>query len=684
MERKTYAYDCRAIRNCFVAVYINIKDKKDILKFEVSEERNDIEKYSKFLDEVKKYHYLVSFNGMEHGTQIAMHIKKTSNYWRNNEEIARDIYEFSYNNKESKKNKGYCIYRKNSSPFRELDLSAINNYNNASKHATLKWVQYNMDWNNLDDIVKSTTSHTGFRLNTRERLLLILNCVSDCKSIIKLLSLNMELVQARIDLSAKLNLPLHSLSEPKLVKKVMLELLSKDMGIGSWELVKMQTYRKVIPLRKIILPYISFITQPLKDTLSKFNSLNLDGERLKGSFKHKVAYRGLDLSFALGGIHGAKRGAYKEEKGMIIKSFDAKSFYPLLIIRNNWSPAHIPADIFCKRLLWFYHERIKYAKDDPLNYFYKIVLNAGFGLSNDKRSFIKDSLLTMQTTCNGQLLLVQLVEELCERIPGARPVMVNTDGGELVFPKEHEGLYNELCAKWQDMTKLELEHENYRKLIIWDVNNYIGILHPYKIEEKKALDMFANTYPKPLISKKGGKFYHYPIKLKGRFEVDKDLHKNKSYRIKAVAIYNYFVHGIDPKKTVASCKNIYDFCAGVRSKGEDWSIVETDENGDDSPSLDTVRYYMSKKGCKIRRRQHKIVLKDYDVVDKKGKVQYSHKKGEAIIKHIKVEASKSMEKTAIRIDVRKKFEEYDIDFDYYLKIIQKEIETVEPFITSKN
>ena len=533
-----------------------------------------------------------------------------------------------------------------------------------------------MDWHNIIDMNCKPDSI----LNTKEILQLKVYCINDCLSTRELLSRNLELIQVRKDLSKHFGLNLQNLSEPKLVKAILLDLLSKDMGIEVKELKDKKTYRKNIHLEEAILPYIKFITKPLKDTLTKFKSLKLDGENLKGSFKHEVTYRGLPFSFALGGIHGAKRGLYKAGEGMIIKSFDVKSYYPNLCIRNRWSPAHIPADIFCPRYVWFYDERLLYPKSNPLNYVFKIILNSAFGLSNDKHSFLKDSFLTMQITCNGQLLLVQLMEELCESIPGARPVMVNTDGGEIIFPKQYESLYNEICMKWEKMTNLVLEYEHYEKLIIWDVNNYIGVFKPYELTEEKAKKMFKDTYPKPLIKKIDDKFFHYPIKLKGRFEIDKDLHKNKSFRIKAIAIYNYLVHDVEPIKTLKACRNIYDFCAGIRAKG-DWKIKQTCvEDGDiyNHNTQKTVRYFVSNRGCKLIKELKTVIEEDYEVLDQQGRVTKTYLKGDIVTKHIKVEASNVLEQVAIKIDPDKKFEDYNIDYNFYLRIINKELEAVSP------
>ena len=361
------------------------------------------------------------------------------------------------------------------------------------------------------------------------------------------------------------------------------------------------------------------------------------------------------------------------------KSFDAKSFYPNLIIRHHWSPSHISASVFCKRYKWFYDQRLKYPKPNVLNEWFKKILNAGFGLSNEKKSFLRDSLLTMQITSNGQLLLVQLIERLCENIPGARPIMLNTDGGELIFPREHEGLYNEICKEWSVESKTVLEHDTYRKLIVFDVNNYIGILSPKKVTKEKAYEMIEKITPKPLIKKVKSDYYHYPIKLVGRFKVNKELHKNKSFKIKSMAIYNYFVHNTPIEQTIKSSRNINDFFGGVRARG-DWKIKRVCiENGEqvEYPTSKMVRYYIAIEGCKLIKEKRTIVDKPYDITNSKGVITKSYKKGDVIVKEIKVHAAKVFEKVVNKIDKKKKFEDYDIDYSFYIKIIQKEIKRIE-------
>ena len=170
--------------------------------------------------------------------------------------------------------------------------------------------------------------------------------------------------------------------------------------------------------------------------------------------------------------------------------------------------------------------------------------------------------------------------------------------------------------------------------------------------------MFDSQFPKPLIKQKDGKVLHYPVKLKGRFEIDKALHKNKSYRIKPIAIYNYFVHGVDPEKTILRHDNIYDFCAGIRMRGN-WKVVQTcvsDGEMYNTDSQKTIRYFRSSKGCKLVKR-----LKEEDN-----------------IKEIKVEADNTLEQVAIKIDNNKPFKDYELKYEFYTKLVRDEIHNVEP------
>ncbi len=140
-------------------------------------------------------------------------------------------------------------------------------------------------------------------------------------------------------------------------------------------------------------------------------------------------------------------------------SSDVTSFYPNLAIMNKISPAHLDKKAFCELYEWFFTERKKIPKSDPMNYVYKIILNSTYGLSNDKNSFLYDPQFTMFITVNGQLTLMMLYEMIMTRIPEAVALMQNTDGVETIIPRDKIDLYMEICKEWEEITNLNLEHD---------------------------------------------------------------------------------------------------------------------------------------------------------------------------------------------------------------------------------
>ena len=103
---------------------------------------------------------------------------------------------------------------------------------------------------------------------------------------------------------------------------------------------------------------------------------------------------------------------------------------------------------------WFFDERKKIPKSNPMNYVYKIILNSTYGLSNDKNSFLYDPEFTMRITINGQLTLMMLYEMIMEAIPEATPLLQNTDGIETIIPRSSEEEYLKVCARWEAANRL--------------------------------------------------------------------------------------------------------------------------------------------------------------------------------------------------------------------------------------
>lgn len=655
MSMNHWVMDYETLANCFVAVFEHYKEDRRFV-FTIHKKLNHLKELIAFLEgnrANKEWH--VSFNGLGFDSQITEFIirEKETLLLLPAEEVARRIYSKAQNVILRQEENQWPEWSEKDLSIKQIDVFKLNHWDNPAKRSSLKWIQYSMDWLNIQEM----PIHHSTEIETLKEINLVIDyCCNDVKSTKRIMHLSKDQIALRAALTKEYKINLYSASEPRISKELFLHFLSKQIDINKYELKQMRTKRSVISMNELILPYTSFKTEPFQDILNNFRKVKIDAENTKGGFKYSMYYKDVKTDFGLGGVHGAaKKGIYEAKDGMIIMTSDVTSFYPNLAIRNKWSPAHLPKEAFCQLYEWFFEERKKIPKKDIRNYVYKIILNSTYGLSNDKNSFLYDPEFTMRITINGQLSLMMLYEMLSEGIPGSVPLMQNTDGLEMMIPETYKERYLEICAEWEKITNLQLEHDQYSKLILADVNNYIAVAKEKQLKSEEEYEKIIKDFPYCPHRKDESGFYYSPVKCKGRFEFDNlALHKNKSCLIIPKALLNYFVHGMLPEKTILDNKNILDYCSGVKIKG-DWKFVQFCARNGELTKEDlqkTIRYYISRSGCKI------------------VKTNLSDKR------EIQVESGKWLLTTLNTWDPKKVFETYDVDINYYTDRIYKEINNI--------
>ena len=152
--------------------------------------------------------------------------------------------------------------------------------------------------------------------------------------------------------------------------------------------------------------------------------------------------------------------------------------------------------------------------------------NSTFGASKDEYNDLYDPLMANNVCIAGQLLLLDLIEkiEACCKV-----VQSNTDG---VFVKieseENKVKFMEECNKWSKRVRMDLEYDEYCKVIQKDVNNYI-------IVDKKGKYKSKGAYVKELK------------------KIDYDL------PIINEALINYFIYNKPIKETIMNCNDFIKF-----------------------------------------------------------------------------------------------------------------------------
>lgn len=649
-----WVHDYETLINMFGAVFQHYKTD-ETKQFVIHRLRNDIVELVKFLNhnkDNKEWH--ISFNGLNFDAQITQFILDNQEELVNEDpmHIAHKIYNFAQSVIEKTSNNEFPPYAPHQLSIGQIDVFKLNHWDNPAKRSSLKWIQYSMDWYNIQEM---PIHHSTF-INTMAQIDEVMEyCVNDVESCKQIMLLSKSQINLRKNLTEQYNINLYSASEPRIAKELFLHFLTRKTGIKKYELKQLRTLRDKIKVKDIILPYIKFNRPEFNLILDEFNSFELDPNNTKDSFKYSMVHKGVKTDFGLGGVHGARSsGVYEAKDGMIIMSSDVTSFYPNLAIRNGWSPAHLPKKEFCDQYEWFFDERVKIPKKDPNNYVYKIILNSTYGLSNDENSFLYDPEFTMRITINGQLSLAMLYEMLSIGIPGSVPLMQNTDGLEMMIPAGMKDKYLEICKEWEQMTKLQLEHGEYSKIVLGDVNNYIAVNREKEVK-KEDFDKLRSEFPHYIYRQDGDTFFYSATKCKGRFEFfELALHKNKSFIIIPKAVYHYFVFGTLPEMYLAENRNIFEYCAGIKAKG-DWEFREdciTKGLLKHRKLQHIVRYYISLNGCKITKR-NKVDGRNFQV-----------------------EAG-SWKQTVFNIAEKKTWGEYRINEDYYLQNIYKMIESIQ-------
>ena len=342
---------------------------------------------------------------------------------------------------------------------------------------------------------------------------------------------------------------------------------------------------------------------------------------------HSFIYKGIRLDIGLGGIHACiKEGKYESTKTRVIKDIDCAAYYPTAAVMYNFYPQHLGLT-YVEVLIDNIAERNKYPKGTSINTGLKLANNGVYGKSKDKYSPMFDAAYTYSVTINCQLMLLKLIEDLFESIPSIRLIQANTDGITVDMDRNHEDKFNHICKEWEVWSKMTLEYVTYQTMFIKDVSNYIAVTDKGK------------------------------VKLKGVYELDKEIYKNQSMRVVKLAVYNYLIKGIPIERTIKDHTNLFDFKKSIKINKafilEYHTIVGQHEH---ITKLSKNTRYLVTKGTGS--------LYKYDIAKNK-------RSG--------IDVGKTV--TPFNIyDSTKPLAEYRIDYEYY---ISEAYSLVQPFVTKQ-
>lgn len=577
----TEVYDLECMPNLFTYTGYDYKhDRWNV--FVISQWRNDCKKLIEHLGNLK---IMIGYNNENYDYPLLHHFIKYYVSYVNNTgiQIANELYSKSQSIIEN----DYNSIPDKDKFIKQIDLYLIMGYNNNARHCSLKDVEFALRMDNVEEMPVDYSKYCNeedvqtvldYNRNDVWATYLLYKIVRGNTD--NILYKGKDKLKLRISLKKKYGLPCINYPDIKIGERLILDLYCKKTGKKKYDIRKAGgTKRNQICLKDCIPEWAVFKSKEFNDLKNKFQETCISS--IKGEFSASVVYHNIKIDYGTGGAHAScKPGVYVSDNDWIIMDCDVSSLYPSIAIQLGIYPEHLgkefidiyDKEIVSKRL----NEKKKPKKERNAVIIegFKLAANSIYGKSGEEKSFLYDPLYTMKTTVGGQMFISLWIEKLVHIVSEIKFLQVNTDGISFLIPKSAIEKVNNINKGLTLLTGLNIETNIYSKFIIRDVNNYIA------------------------------QYENGECKMKGCFEVDKELHKDSSMRIVPMALKEYFINGIPIKDTIMNHRDIYDFCLKMKVNSKSEGYYKYLVNGEiESIKLNrTTRYYISKTGGRLFKR----------------------------------------------------------------------------------
>lgn len=570
-------FDIETMQELFLINVLN-PETHEQHEFLVSAWHNNLDAFVKFIEQHPDY-YWVGYNNLRFDSQVVEWILRNYEHWHQltGLEICAKIAQKAQDVIHDANYEVFPEYREQDLSFKQIDLFKINHYDNKNRMVSLKRLEFEMDLENIEEM---PIHHTKINMTQEDIQIIRDYCCNDVLATYEFYKITTgdcihplykgnNQIQLRQDIQEEFNIPCLNYSDSKIGDEMIKKYYCEEKRLLYSNLPRKGFFRKQIKVKNCIGVYVKFVSKQLQEFLNRMKSLTLE---INDDFKETIEFYGNNYTFAKGGLHTEnKPEIYEATDEYEIIDWDVSSYYPAIIINNNRYPAHLGKEFLSgyKRMFERRLELKSKAKTDKriagIVGALKLAVNSVYGKSSDMLSWIYDRQLTMFTTITGELSLLMLIEAY--ELAGIHVISANTDGVTIYINKTHLDEMHKINSWWSELTEYELERTDYSKIIFSTVNDYLAI-------------------------KTNGE-----VKKKGDFLTDFELHKNKSAKISAIALEQYYCNDIPIADTIKNHKNIFDFC--LRQKATRDFHYEGKRDGKTTVYHKLIRYYVSNTGEKL-------------------------------------------------------------------------------------
>ena len=377
---------------------------------------------------------------------------------------------------------------------------------------------------NFNDILKDSDINDMIQYN-----------INDVESTVELLNRLKDDVQLRLFIEQEYGIDALSMDSVKFGETLLLKKYCEQTNLSEQYVKTLRSPMDYIPLKDVILPFISYKNPILQDVLKDMQSQVVYSKERKG-YEKKFVLSNVRYSVGVGGIHSLHTPQiFVPNDNEYIGHSDVASMYPSFIIKYKWIPRHLGKE-FWQVYSQIYKERIeaKHSGQKLKNLALKLTLNSVTGKMQQETSWMYDPFSVFKIRINGQLILLMLVDRLLEL--NCKIVQVNTDGVMYIAQKTQRQAVQEAVHEVEQLSQLTFESDDYEAFYQYAINDYIGVEKGYSQSHNPKL-----------------------IEKKGMFITEPRLGKGLAPVIIPKAVINYFLTKQPTSEYIKNSKDIKDF-----------------------------------------------------------------------------------------------------------------------------
>lgn len=398
-------YDCEVYKNYFCVGLKNYVTK-EIIFYEISEERNDIHQIYKWFNEYSGF--LVSFNGIHYDNMVVKYFLLNYKRYQNlnyiditldlkyfSDKIISDVYDDEIKN---------IKYLK----VNWTDIDLFNYWSKMlriSKKISLKSLGVQLGYPTVQELPYKPDSILKVEDLPKLRYY---NYTHDLGILELLLDDMEEEVKLRASINQQYNLDCWSWDAPKIASEALLQDYCKIAHKNVYEVRKQRFEKPTLHLNECLKGFDPGFKLPI------FQNLWTEILNSKNSFSKDLivneANTSIILTYGVGGLHSVNSNEqYHTDSDYQVITSDVASLYPNLMI--NYACLRFPEVL--NRYIEVKDERLeaKANKDKSKDKFLKLILNSTSGLIDNQHSWLYYPEGAIRLRLIGQLILTKCIEQ---------------------------------------------------------------------------------------------------------------------------------------------------------------------------------------------------------------------------------------------------------------------------------